>query len=231
MPGTLSVDAWLMSAGPSWFDIEIMANDTGPSSWWSYMVNASEAGMEDWFWVWDSLEDPESDVFPRIDGSFDSEMLYDLQIQVENEMFDTAETYLYGCETSGPLLELSIACSSVQATGMILTATAQYGSEPYTYVWRRSTSGPPMDEYDGVSVGSNTPSFQDTGLTPNTHYYYACFLTDLDYNSVDAYADATTLAAPATGPKYFGGATKFIGNTNTFIGGATKFLGGATNYM
>jgi hypothetical protein len=88
--------------------------------------------------------------------------------------------------TAGALTLVSVAAT----TANLSSAVATSGTAPYTYQWYRSTTSGFTPGSGNLISGATALTLADTGLIPNTTYYYKVVATD----SVSATATATQLA-------------------------------------
>lgn len=94
--------------------------------------------------------------------------------------------------TAGVLSQVSV--SSTTASLSATAATA--GTAPYTYQWYRSTTTGFSPGAGNLIAGATALTLVDTGLIPNTQYYYKVVATD----AVPATATYTQLAVATTAP-------------------------------
>jgi hypothetical protein len=88
--------------------------------------------------------------------------------------------------------------SAVTSTTANLSATAATaGTAPYTYQWYRSTTSGFSPGSGNILTGQTALTLADTGLIPNTTYYYVLAATDQVPTTVD-YTQVTVLTQPAT---------------------------------
>lgn len=78
-----------------------------------------------------------------------------------------------------------ISQTSVTQSGAVLAATAATGGTgPYTYQWYRSTTTGFTPGGGNIISGATTLSLTDSGLVPNTVYYYKVVATDTGNSNV-----------------------------------------------
>lgn len=94
--------------------------------------------------------------------------------------------------TAGALSLVSQASTSLQLS----SAAASGGTAPYTYQWYRSTTSGFTPGAGNIIAGATALSLTDTGLIPNTQYYYKVVVTDAVPNT----ATATQLASATLPP-------------------------------
>lgn len=103
--------------------------------------------------------------------------------------------------TAGTLSQTSVASNSAQ-----LAATAATGGTgPYTYQWYRSTSSGFTPGGGNLISGAMALTLSDTGLIPNTVYYYKVVATDTGHsNDTVIYTQlAVTTTGSSLGPNQF----------------------------
>lgn len=76
--------------------------------------------------------------------------------------------------TAGALSQVSV--SDTKAS--LLSAAATAGTGPYTYQWYRSTTTGFTPGGGNIISGATSLTLNDTGLIPNTQYYYKVVATD-----------------------------------------------------
>lgn len=88
---------------------------------------------------------------------------------------------------------------SVSSTEAVLSATAATGGTgPYTYQWYRSTTSGFSPGAGNLISGATSLSLDDTGLIPNTLYYYKVVATDTGHSNDTA--EYTQLAVTTSAP-------------------------------
>jgi hypothetical protein len=99
-----------------------------------------------------------------------------------------------------------ISQTSVSQSGAVLAATAATGGTgPYTYQWYRSTTTGFSPGGGNIISGATALSLTDSGLVPNTIYYYKVVVTDTGNSNVTAtYTQlAVTTSIPSQSPNAF----------------------------
>ncbi len=92
------------------------------------------------------------------------------------------------------VLALTIAAQSVQSNGATIQATPTGGTGPvYTYAWYRSTTNGFSPGGGNVIAGAVAATLVDTGLIPNTIYYYKCIVTDTGHSNDTATSSQLTV--------------------------------------
>lgn len=76
--------------------------------------------------------------------------------------------------TAGALSQLSVGSN----VASLLSAAATAGTGPYTYQWYRSTTNGFTPGAGNLISGATALTLNDTGLIPNTTYYYKVIATD-----------------------------------------------------
>lgn len=76
--------------------------------------------------------------------------------------------------TAGALTLVSVADTSAQLSSAVATG----GTGPYTYQWYRSTTSGFSPAGGNLISGATALTLSDTGLIPNTQYYYKVVATD-----------------------------------------------------
>jgi len=76
--------------------------------------------------------------------------------------------------TAGALSQVSVSAT----TAALVSAAATAGIGPYTYQWYRSTTSGFTPGGGNIIAGATALSLNDTGLIPNTQYYYKVVATD-----------------------------------------------------
>lgn len=86
--------------------------------------------------------------------------------------------------------------TAITDTTATLTATAATaGTTPYTYQWYRSTTSGFSPGSGNILTGQTSLVLNDTGLIPNTTYYWILAVSDASPTTVD-YAQVTALTNP-----------------------------------
>lgn len=97
--------------------------------------------------------------------------------------------------TAGALSQVSV--SSTKAS--LLSAVASAGTGPYTYQWYRSTTSGFTPGGGNILSGKTDLALSDSGLIPNTQYYYKVVATDTGAsNATDASDELAVTTAPQT---------------------------------
>lgn len=76
--------------------------------------------------------------------------------------------------TAGALSQVSVGSDKAS----LLSAAATGGTGPYTYQWYRSTTTGFTPGGGNIIAGATSLSLSDTGLIPNTNYFYKVIATD-----------------------------------------------------
>ncbi len=76
--------------------------------------------------------------------------------------------------TAGALTQLKV----TSTTASLSSAVATGGTGPYSYQWYRSTTTGFTPGSGNILAGKTALTLEDTGLTPNTTYYYKVVATD-----------------------------------------------------
>lgn len=95
--------------------------------------------------------------------------------------------------TAGALTLVSVAAT----TASLSSAAATSGTSPYTYQWYRSTTTGFTPGAGNLISGATALTLSDTGLVPNTTYYYKVVATDSA--GTPATATSSQLAVVTTG--------------------------------
>jgi hypothetical protein len=88
--------------------------------------------------------------------------------------------------------------SAASTTASLLSAAATGGTGPYTYQWYRSTVSGFTPGGGNLIAGATSLTLNDSGLIPNTQYYYEVIATDT--GNAGATADSTQLAVQTSAP-------------------------------
>jgi hypothetical protein len=103
--------------------------------------------------------------------------------------------------SAGPLTASTLSATTVTKTSQTLAASSPSGgTSPYSYQWYRSTvsgSASSVAVSGNAVAGATGLSFSDSGLTPQTTYYYV--LKVIDSASSSATVLSTVLTAPTHG--------------------------------
>ncbi len=95
--------------------------------------------------------------------------------------------------TAGVLSQLSVGANSASLQATAATA----GTGPYTYQWYRSTTTSFTPGGGNIIAGATALLLNDTGLIPNTVYYYKVVATDTGHSNDTA--EYTQLVVTTTG--------------------------------
>lgn len=101
--------------------------------------------------------------------------------------------------TAGALSQVSVGST----TASLSSAVATGGTAPYTYQWYRSTTSGFSPGAGNIIDGATELTLDDTGLIPNTQYYYVVVATDAGAVTDDSAQLAVATAAPALSPNQF----------------------------
>lgn len=103
--------------------------------------------------------------------------------------------------TAGTLSQVSVASTS----DSLLATAATGGTGPYTYQWYRSTASGFSIGAGNLIAGATSLTLNDSGLIPNTQYYYKVRATDTGHSNDTAdYAQlAVSTSAPVLSPNQF----------------------------
>lgn len=85
-----------------------------------------------------------------------------------------------------------------QTTASVLSAAATAGTGPYTYQWYRSTTTGFTPGAGNIIAGATSLALADSGLMPNTNYFYKVVATDTgagNATSTSAQLSVITVAA------------------------------------
>ena len=100
-----------------------------------------------------------------------------------------------GDNTTVPNPPASVSATAVSTTSISVTWSSVSGATSYT-VWRNSTAGGTFSKVGTV----NSTSFTDSGLSPNTTYYYrVCSVNSKGESDLSDYSSATTQSAVVPG--------------------------------
>jgi len=97
--------------------------------------------------------------------------------------------------TAGALSQVSVGST----TAVLLSAAATSGTAPYTYQWYRSTTTGFSPGAGNIIAGATSLSLSDSGLIPNTQYYYKVVATD-SATPTPATATSSQLAVSTSAP-------------------------------
>lgn len=103
--------------------------------------------------------------------------------------------------TAGTLSQVSVAAT----TASLLATAATGGSGPYTYQWYRSTTTGFTPGGGNIISGATALTLNDTGLIPNTAYFYKVVATDTGHSNdtVEYTQLAVSTTAPVLSPNQF----------------------------
>ncbi len=91
-----------------------------------------------------------------------------------------------------------------QSTASLLSAAATGGTSPYTYQWYRSTTTGFTPGSGNAISGQTALTLADSGLIPNTQYYYVVVATDTGNSNVTvASSQLSVLTEPSLSPNQF----------------------------
>jgi predicted RecA/RadA family phage recombinase len=90
-------------------------------------------------------------------------------------------------------------------TASLVSAAATGGTGPYTYQWYRSTVSGFTPGGGNLIAGATALTLNDTGLIPNTQYYYEVVVTDTGNGNATANSAqlAVQTSAPVLSPNQF----------------------------
>jgi len=116
--------------------------------------------------------------------------------------------------TAGALSKVLIA----QSTAQLSSAAASGGTGPYIYQWYRSTTTGFSPGAGNILTGQTALTLSDSGLLPNTSYYYVVVATDTGAgNATDDSAQLTVLTEPSQNPNQFA-QTQLVGLVDMRVG-------------
>lgn len=101
--------------------------------------------------------------------------------------------------TAGALSQVSVGST----TASLSSAAATGGAAPYTYQWYRSTTSGFSPGAGNIIDGATELELEDTGLIPNTQYYYKVKATDSGAVADDSDQLAVATSAPALAQNAF----------------------------
>lgn len=107
--------------------------------------------------------------------------------------------------TAGVLSQVAV----TSTTDSLLATAATGGSGPYDYQWYKSTTSGFTPGGGNIISGATALTLNDTGLIPNTLYYYKVVATDTGHsNDTAEYTQlAVTTSAPVLSPNQFAQST------------------------
>lgn len=95
--------------------------------------------------------------------------------------------------TAGALTQVSV----TDTKAVLSSAAASGGTGPYTYQWYRSTVSGFTPGGGNIISGATDLELEDSGLIPNTQYYYKVVATDTgDSNATDESSQLAVATAP-----------------------------------
>lgn len=95
--------------------------------------------------------------------------------------------------TAGILSQVSV----TQSTANLVTTAASGGTGPYTEQWYRSTTNGFSPGGGNIISGATALTLADTGLVPNTTYYYKVVFTDTGNSNVTITSAQLTVVSSA----------------------------------
>lgn len=95
--------------------------------------------------------------------------------------------------TAGALSQVSVSST----TASLLSAVATAGTGPYTYQWYRSTTTGFTPGGGNIIAGATALSLSDTGLIPNTQYFYKVVATDTGASNATSISSQLAVATSA----------------------------------
>lgn len=103
--------------------------------------------------------------------------------------------------TAGALSQVSVS----QNTANLLSAAATAGTGPYTYQWYRSTTTGFSPAGGNLIAGATALALADTGLIPNTAYFYKVVATDTGASNATSTSSqlAVQTSVPSQSPNQF----------------------------
>ncbi len=101
--------------------------------------------------------------------------------------------------TAGALSQVSVAST----TASLLSAAATGGTGPYTYQWYRSTTTGFSPDAGSLISGATALALDDSGLIPNTAYFYKVIAIDSLSSAGTSAQLAVATAAPSLNPNSF----------------------------
>ena len=90
----------------------------------------------------------------------------------------------------GPISQVSVSSNAAQLS----VAAATGGTGPYTYQWYRSTTTGFSPGGGNIITGATALTLSDSGLIPNTQYYYKVVVTDTGNSNATATSAQLALA-------------------------------------
>lgn len=105
--------------------------------------------------------------------------------------------------TAGALSQVSVGSNSANLS----SAAATGGTAPYTYQWYRSTTTGFSPGSGNIIAGATSLTLNDTGIIPNTKYFYKVVATDSGSVAGTSSQLAVTTSPPSLNPNQFAGST------------------------
>ena len=121
--------------------------------------------------------------------------------------------------TAGSLSQVAVAATTINAS--ISPGTG--GIVPYAYQWYRSTTSGFTPGAGNSIAGATAVSLADSGLTPNTKYYYEVIVTDSTASTASSSQIAIVTTAPVLSQNAFSQAP-FVGVVDLTVG-STNVIG------
>lgn len=101
--------------------------------------------------------------------------------------------------TAGALTQVSVSDTKASLSSAVATG----GTAPYTYQWYRSTTTGFTPGGGNIIAGATSLTLNDTGLIPNTAYFYKVVATDSGSVAGTSSQLAVSTAAPLLNPNQF----------------------------
>lgn len=101
--------------------------------------------------------------------------------------------------TAGLLSQVSVSSTSDSLSSAVATG----GTAPYTYQWYRSTTSGFTPGGGNIIAGATSLTLSDSGLIPNTQYYYKVVATDSGAVAGTSAQLAVATTAPTLSPNQF----------------------------
>lgn len=121
--------------------------------------------------------------------------------------------------TASSLSQLAVAATTVS----VLSGAATGGVAPVTYQWYRSTTSGFSPGSTTLVSGATSLTLNDSGLIPNTVYYYEIVATDSTASTASSSQIAITTTAPVLSQNAFA-QTPFVGVIDLTVG-STNVIG------
>jgi hypothetical protein len=115
--------------------------------------------------------------------------------------------------TAGSLSQVAVSYSTLTVSASAGTG----GIAPYSYVWYRSTTSGFSPGSATSVAGATSLSLNDSGLIPNTTYYYEIVVTDSTGSTASSSQIAIVTSAASLSPNQFA-QTPFVGVVDLTIG-------------